>query len=252
MGSTPVLDRREGDWHRRKMRREHEIVIRIRLPNLRTWRSRLLLMAVLLIGASTVAFAVLPMAPPTFADGTTLAAAPLNALSTDVTNLDGRVGALESPARSEILASRVGAGAAAFGTTNTAIFHYADVKKTGAAITMTSDAALGDSFTINQAGIYSVTITGTAPAGMTAAGEVGVSVNAMGADLSKEIGNVPLPYRVVFTLVPSYPARAYPSASAVLSLSAGDVVRPHGNPGGSGDFADTASYSTFRIVKVSN
>jgi hypothetical protein len=75
--------------------RQHEIVIRLRLPLLGKGH-RLLLAAALLVGASAIAFAVLPQPPPNFVDQTILSAAPLNALSADVTSLDGRVSSLEA------------------------------------------------------------------------------------------------------------------------------------------------------------
>jgi hypothetical protein len=71
--------------------REREIVIRLKLPDVGTWGRRFFLVTALLVGASAVAFAVLPKSPPTFVSGNILSAADLNALSTDLTDLDGRL-----------------------------------------------------------------------------------------------------------------------------------------------------------------
>jgi hypothetical protein len=78
--------------------RETEIVIRLRVPSALGKRTLLVsLLAIVAVSASAVAFGVLPSTPPTFQSGATLTADSLNALSADVSNLDGRVSGLEGP-----------------------------------------------------------------------------------------------------------------------------------------------------------
>lgn len=144
---------------------------------------------------------------------------------------------------SEVYVTTPGAGAAGYGTVGTQIRRYTVQKvNTGTAITFADSSTNGCSFTINENGLYAVSV-----ADSLAAGDSIVAVSKNSASLSTSFGG--LGASEITPLVSSGSSGKYPQASAVLRLSAGDVLRFHAyttKPD------STANIAHFRIIKVGN
>lgn len=126
------------------------------------------------------------------------------------------------------------------GSTNTKIRRYTTTKtSTGTAITYADSAANGASFTINEPGLYEMSMTDIQSA---SAVNFGVSVNS--AQLTTNIQSITDTDRV---FAASTPNGSYMTITRTWRLSAGDVVRPH--TAGTADGA-TALESNFSIIKV--
>jgi hypothetical protein len=123
------------------------------------------------------------------------------------------------------------------GSTDTHIRRYSNsLVSTGDAITRASTAANGDSFTINEPGVYAVSITDTRAAG---AFSIGVSLNS--SQLTTAIESITAADRISFG---GGTNAAYFEATTTLNLSAGDVIRPHT------DSTVDGSLAMFRITKI--
>ena len=126
------------------------------------------------------------------------------------------------------------------GSTNTKIRRYTTTKtSTGTAITYADSAANGASFTINEPGLYEMSMTDIQGA---SAVNFGVSVNS--AQLTTNIQSITDADRV---FAASTPNGSYMTITRTWRLAAGDVVRPH--TAGTADGA-TALESNFSIIKV--
>lgn len=105
------------------------------------------------------------------------------------------------------------------GTTGTAIPIYTGTASTvGTAITYTSDAANGAKFTINEAGIYTMSMSGVRSAG------------ALTMIMSKNASNLTTTTGLAAdqSLGPmSLGTAAYGTITAERYLAVGDIVRPH-------------------------
>jgi hypothetical protein len=78
-------------------------------------------------------------------------------------------------------------GSSGFGSTNTAIWRFTtSVTNQGSNITYAASATLGDTFTVNTNGVYSITYTNQ----FNAALWMGISLGASGADLTANIFNI--------------------------------------------------------------
>jgi hypothetical protein len=141
---------------------------------------------------------------------------------------------------------------AGVGSTNTAIRRYSTVvKNIGTAITYASSATLGDSFTINEDGIYSIAVTD----GATDAGDAsiaGISLNS--TQLTTSVYGIAGADRL------SWNGTRYNAAMSVYTgtgaqaswtgfLRAGDVIRSHTQTSFT---PDTAADCSFTIAKVSH
>jgi hypothetical protein len=137
--------------------------------------------------------------------------------------------------RSELIVNQ-GSG---HGSTNTTIRRFSNVvKNSGAGITYASSATLGDTFTINEAGVYSISYTDQNSAASTC---FGISVNS--TQLTTSITGINASNQVMGTCASS---GTESNVSATLALNAGDIIRAHTN--GSPDM--TAADNKFRITKV--
>jgi hypothetical protein len=138
-------------------------------------------------------------------------------------------------------------GLAGFGSTNTRIARFTNVQPTttGTAITYASSSTLGDSFTINEDGVYSFcsTVGGAA----SAAQAVGWTLNESG------MGTTALT-SVTRSMVLSIQFERAESAGAIIEscgtklLPAGSVLRVHTNDNASDDTASPYA----RVTKVAN
>lgn len=135
-------------------------------------------------------------------------------------------------------------GANGQGSTNTQIRRYdSAVTTVGTGITYADSAANGASFTINEAGIYTMSITDAHSVALGA--HFGVSKNSN--QLTTALGTITAAHRLVVNLALYSNASAYQTTGTTAQLSVGDVIRPHSGC----DSADNEGVS-FRITKVSS
>lgn len=116
------------------------------------------------------------------------------------------------------------------GATNTKIRRFTNSTTTGVAITYADSSTLGGTFTINEAGLYSISYTDARTAG---AGALGISLNS--AQLTTTIDSITVANRLLWANTPG--AAGYGVATWSGRLAAGDVIRAHtdGLPDGTGD-----------------
>jgi len=130
-----------------------------------------------------------------------------------------------------------------FGSTNDVIRRYTNINKnTGTAITYADSATLGASFSINEDGLYFITVTDEVTSG---ANYIGLSRNS--SQLTTSIATITRTDRIALT-TPQGAANP-DSTSITLELFRGDIIRPHFGTGGG--YADDAR-NYFRITKVNN
>lgn len=130
-------------------------------------------------------------------------------------------------------------GANGFGSTNTAIRRFdSTIIDTGTAMTFADSAADGASFTIDEAGVYYMSIQEQFNAG---AGQTGISLNS--AQLTTIIGSITAANRLA-TLTTSGSEGG--SLSIVRTLAATDVIRVHTDKSAAADIG-----TRFTIVKLS-
>lgn len=128
----------------------------------------------------------------------------------------------------------VGSGSAA-----TKILTYANVSTIGSDITITQSSVDGDSFTINNAGVYSGNNVGYR--GNNSVMVFGFSLNA--SDLTQDLATLPFSEILGASRVASSITVCTTSFTAVLA--AGDVVRPHW-----GSFAPTFAGAYLSYSKL--
>lgn len=132
-----------------------------------------------------------------------------------------------------------------YGSTNTKVPRYSNVDvNVGTSITYADSATLGNSFTINTTGIYCAAVTCSASSAETACGwtknESGVGTTI--------IYNINAPTRLTHMFENISGTTVGGSASWCGFVTAGDVLRVHGN----GNATGQASYDQASIVQVSN
>lgn len=149
--------------------------------------------------------------------------------------------AVTSFASSQVLCDTPGAAADGWGSTNTTIRRFTNASSTGTDITYADSATLGGSFTINTAGLYSVSYSDLYTAGRSKAG---VSINS--AQLTTDIINITTANRVTAALAGDSGVSALVSVSAVVRCAASDVIRAHAN----GVNDSTGAFVQFRIVRI--
>lgn len=131
-------------------------------------------------------------------------------------------------------------GGSIHGSTNTCILRFANVTKTsGSAITLTQSATNGDSFAVNEDGIYSVTASQNVSSGTS---DVGISLNS--SQLTTNVSSITAATRLAGV---EASAGIISAASWTGVLKAGDVVRAHDN----GLSTGTANWVYFKICQVS-
>lgn len=127
------------------------------------------------------------------------------------------------------------------GSANTKILRYTTtVTSAGTAITYADSATDGASFTINQPGVYSMTISGESGGTNT----FGVSLNS--AQLTTNIESITAANRLVESNTPGASVVLAISVSAYLAVN--DVIRPHTN----GNMSNGSATTTFSICKVNS
>lgn len=126
------------------------------------------------------------------------------------------------------------------GSTNTCIQRYSTTAvNVGTAITLTQSATLGDSFTINQTGLYFI-LTTIAASG--ASNWFGASLNTTSP--TNGVNGIPFSERLLCSQFASSDAE---TASGVFYLTAGDVVRAH-TSGSTVSLANDTCVFTIRKV----
>lgn len=129
------------------------------------------------------------------------------------------------------------------GSTNTKIRRYTTTQtNVGTAITYADSAANGATFTINEPGIYSISVSDTRAA---ADADMGISLNS--AELTTSITTITAANRLMMVRTPAGTGAG--EASIFAYLVAGDIVRAHTD--GNLDSTDAAT-SIFSIRKVAS
>lgn len=128
------------------------------------------------------------------------------------------------------------------GSTNTKIRRYSNIRKNvGPAITYADSATAGASLTINETGVYAITIADSKSGGPS---NCGISVNSSLLTTNSSS----LAYSDGLRGITFIPSGGYSAVTATINLNAGDVVRPHTD--GDVDGANARTY--FTITKISN
>lgn len=127
-----------------------------------------------------------------------------------------------------------------YGSTNTYIRRWTTVgKNIGSAITYADSAGDGGSFTINEAGLYSITYVDQ----FTSDSNMGISLNSN--QLTTDIATITATHRLLYTHTPV--ANVPTVAAITLYLNVGDVIRGHTAAVASGG---SPNGETFRIARV--
>lgn len=127
-----------------------------------------------------------------------------------------------------------------YGSTNTMIRRFTTtLTSTGTAISYADSATLGGTFTINEAGLYSIHYSEIAPAGEA----FGVSKNS--AELSTSIVDMAIANRVMISTITSNSTCV--STSIVVRLAAADAIRAHGSFA-SGSAGNNRTFFSIRKV----
>ncbi len=129
-------------------------------------------------------------------------------------------------------------GTPGHGSTNTTIREFATLEiNTGTAITHATSTANGDTFTINEDGIYSMSYTDGG-----AISEVGISLNS--TQLTSSITAITAADRIAFVTATSATGNGA-NVNITRRLSAGDVIRCHTD-----GFPTSGTLAYFTIVQV--
>lgn len=129
-----------------------------------------------------------------------------------------------------------------YGSTNTKVRRYSNIRKnTGTAITYADSSTNGASFTINEAGAYSIHANDGISAG---AAVIGITVN--GSALTTSL-TTPITYAQGLRGWAHGPSAGTSSVTVTLNLAVGDIVRPQDN----GTNNNTDSLSMFTITQIS-
>lgn len=131
-----------------------------------------------------------------------------------------------------------------YGSSGTKIRRFTTAQvNTGTAITYADSASNGASFTINENGFYAITLGDSTATAIN--GVYGPTKNA--SSLTTNIGSLTL--GEYLNVAPLTGLQSWSTASIVLRLSAGDVIRHHVG----GTAPDGGTTTTFlRIIKIGN
>jgi hypothetical protein len=144
----------------------------------------------------------------------------------------------------EVWVHTPGTGTAGFGTTNTNIRRYTVMQSSvGTAITYADSSTLGNSFTINEPGLYFVIRSDRKPSG-TGNGNLGLSINSN--QLSTSVAAITVTNRLGFVTVATGPQGVL---SVVTRCKAGDIIRAHD---GGVKTNGTDDNEFVRIMKIGN
>lgn len=128
-----------------------------------------------------------------------------------------------------------------YGSTNTKIVRWTTTSTTGSNITLTQSSTLGDIFTINTTGLYSVALSW----GFATTGWCGISLNS--SQLTTNIESITA--ADVVAIAYAGVSGGIVAANACLILTAGDIIRVH-NDGGAGPPGSARSYFTITQVGI--
>lgn len=125
-----------------------------------------------------------------------------------------------------------------YGSTDTMVRRFTTSERSsGGAITRATSATTGDTFTINESGIYAIVYSDT----WTSAGTIGISLNS--TQKTTSIASITAANRLG---IGSCAANGFVTVSCVKRLSAGDVIRAHSDS----VVAGTGATTRFQITKV--
>lgn len=128
------------------------------------------------------------------------------------------------------------------GSTNTKVRTFSSVTTVGSAITHTADTTNGDTFTINEDGLYAIDYVD----GNTAAAcQMGVTLNEAGGTLSSDIFTA-IATKITSTREATAAANSVGYCGRTMNLSATDVLRFRDNGGND----DTGNNGRMRITQI--
>lgn len=128
-----------------------------------------------------------------------------------------------------------------YGSTNTMIRRFLNVvANQGEDITYSDSATLGASFTINTSGVYAISYDDN----FTASGWLGASLNS--SQLTTNISTMTAANILMAAYTPS--AGGSSSASCVVHLPAGSVVRPHTSGQATGTTTNAVQFTITRVA----
>lgn len=149
---------------------------------------------------------------------------------------DGTWAAAASPSVSEVYVT----GGNNWGSSSTAIRRFSTATtNTGSDITYADSSTLGATFTINTTGRYAITYCDQ----FSTIDVMGISINA--SSLTNSINTLAVAERAALTQL--FAAGAYAMCTAILNLTASDVVRAHCAASGTNG---TTSTPSFRIIRI--
>ena len=130
-----------------------------------------------------------------------------------------------------------------FGSTDTKIRRFSnEVANVGTGITRASTAANGDTFTINESGVYAISYTD----GFNSATTISMGISLNSTELTTDIGSISADDRL--GVAGAFPVNSFRNVSWTGPLVIGDIIRPHGQTVGAGG---TTEKSTFTITQLS-
>lgn len=136
----------------------------------------------------------------------------------------------------------------AYGTTATKIARFSNTSTTGSAITRSDSSTNGTSYTINEDGIYSMTVTCGVDANVR--NWCGISKNPSAGDKTTNVVNLTMGTKLTWTANTLHASEeGYPSTSWTGRLYSGDVIYVHTNGTGG---SSVANNWFFRVAKVTD
>lgn len=154
--------------------------------------------------------------------------------------VDGDIGS--GAPRSEVWAY----GYNGYGSVDTVINRFSTVGvNIGSSISYVDSVQHGATFTINTTGVYALIYINA----YSTNAHIGVSRNAAGSELTTDIQFITDAHKLGFV---NNSSGGYLSFSIKLNLTAGDVIRAHGQTAGIPDGGTDPTNAQFRIVQISN
>lgn len=126
------------------------------------------------------------------------------------------------------------------GSTNTKIRRLTNATTVGSAITRASSASDGDSYTINQAGVYAISYSEA----HSSVAAMGISLNS--AQLTTNIATITTANRLIAA---ENTANVLQNVSVTAKLAVGDVIRPH-TDGATGNTSALIQFVITQLAQV--
>jgi len=137
--------------------------------------------------------------------------------------------------------SGTGGSGVSYGSTNTYVPIFSNATTVGTSITRASTAAAGDSYTINEAGIYTINF------GMGSTSQAYAGITKNGDGTTQVYSQSPISKALIIGRLDSGTVPG--TVSATVACVAGDVIRPHWGSTLTGSNPTLARFSIIQIAK---